>query len=80
MNSEITSADTLGFSGDETFAITQIDDTAIAAGGTAKVIATKSDGSTVDFDALIRLDTPVEVEYYKHGGILPYVLRELATK
>ena len=74
------SADTLGFSGDETFAITQIDDTAIAAGGTAKVIATKSDGSTVDFDALIRLDTPVEVEYYKHGGILPYVLRELATK
>jgi len=74
------SADTLGFSGDETFTITGIDDAAIAAGGTAKVIATKSDGSAVEFDALIRLDTPVEVGYYKHGGILPYVLRELAAK
>ena len=74
------SADTLGFSGDETFTITEIDDAAIAAGGTAKVIATKSDGSAVEFDALIRLDTPVEVQYYKHGGILPYVLRELAAK
>ena len=70
----------LGFAGDETFAVTGIDDTAIAAGGTAKVVATKSDGSTVDFDALVRLDTPVEVEYYKHGGILPFVLRELANR
>jgi len=74
------SADSLGFSGDETFTITEVDDAKIAAGGTAKVIATKSDGSTIEFDALIRLDTPVEVEYYKHGGILPYVLRELAAK
>ncbi|MEE8133612.1 MAG: aconitate hydratase AcnA [Gemmatimonadales bacterium] len=73
-------ADTLGFSGDETFTITEVDDATIAAGGIAKVIATKSDGSDVEFDALIRLDTPVEVEYYKHGGILPFVLRELAKE
>ena len=42
------------------------------------VTATKSNGSTVEFEAVVRLDTPVEVEYYRNGGILPTVLRNLA--
>ena len=35
------------------------------------------DGTVIEFGALIRLDTAIEVDYYKHGGILPYVLREM---
>ena len=42
------------------------------------VTATRSNGSTVEFEAVVRLDTPVEVEYYRNGGILPTVLRNLA--
>ena len=49
----------------------------MTAGGTAHVRAVSGDSATVEFDALIRLDTAVEVEYYRHGGILPYVLRNL---
>ena len=42
------------------------------------VTATRPDGGTVEFEAVVRLDTPVEVEYYRNGGILPTVLRNLA--
>ena len=45
-----------------------------------EVHATKEDGSEVNFQAIIRLDTPVEVEYYKNGGILQTVLRNLAKE
>ena len=41
------------------------------------VTATRSDGTTVSFKAVCRIDTPQEVQYYKNGGILPYVLRQL---
>jgi len=44
------------------------------------VKATSPDGSTKQFTARIRIDTPQEIEYYKHGGILQYVLRQLAAK
>ncbi len=47
-------------------------------GGTARIRAVGENGDVVEFDVLIRLDTAVEVEYYRHGGILPYVLRNLA--
>ena len=43
------------------------------------VRATRSDGSTVEFAARSRIDTPQEHEYFRHGGILPYVLRRLAA-
>jgi aconitate hydratase len=46
--------------------------------GTVKVLAEGDGGKSVTFDAVVRLDTPIEVEYYRHGGILPYVLRQLA--
>ena len=41
------------------------------------VIAIADDGVETRFDVLCRIDTPVEVDYYRHGGILPYVLRQL---
>jgi len=39
----------------------------------------KGDGNEVSFTAVVRVDTPQEVEYYRNGGILPYVLRQLAV-
>ena len=46
---------------------------------TVKVTATKQDGSTVEFDGVVRIDTPGEADYYRNGGILHYVLRKLAA-
>ena len=41
---------------------------------------TRADGSSQDIPVICRIDTPIEVEYYQHGGILPYVLRQLIAK
>ena len=46
-------------------------------GRTVKVRAKRKDGKTIEFDARVRIDTPNEAEYYRHGGILKYVLRRL---
>ena len=46
---------------------------------TVAVVATKNDGSTVEFDGRVRIDTPGEADYYRNGGILQYVLRKLAA-
>jgi aconitate hydratase len=43
----------------------------------AKLIVTRADGSTQELALILRIDTPIEVDYYKHGGILPFVLRQL---
>ncbi len=43
-----------------------------------KVIATKTDGSTIEFNVIARLDAPIEIEYYRHGGIMPYIVRTFA--
>ena len=40
----------------------------------------RKDGSKKEVPVLLRIDTPIEVDYYLHGGILPYVLRELIAK
>jgi aconitate hydratase len=50
----------------------------LAGGGRVKVRAVAPDGSEKSFEAQLRIDTPQEVEYYRNGGILPYVLRQLA--
>ena len=42
------------------------------------IIATADDGSVTAFEVRLRIDTPKELDYYQHGGILPYVLRQLA--
>ena len=63
-----------GLDGTEAFDIPVTDD--VAPGQTLTVTATKADGSTVEFDVRVALNTPIEVEYYRHGGILNYVLRD----
>ena len=70
------SAETLGLDGTESFDIPVMDD--VKALQELTVTANKSDGSTVVFTADVRLDTPVEVDYYRNGGILHTVLRKLA--
>lgn len=74
------SADSLGLDGTETFDITGI--TALNEGITPKtvaVVATKPDGRRIEFDAVVRIDTPGEADYYRHDGILRYVLRNLVA-
>ena len=74
-------ADTLGLDGTETFSISGI--TAMNDGPTpkkVKVTAEKENGETVEFDASVRIDTPGEAEYFRHGGILQYVLRSLVKQ
>ena len=74
------SASTHGLTGRETFAIAGVAGDTVRPGGTARVTATADGGATVAFDVQVRLDTAVEVAYYRHGGILPYVLRNLAAQ
>ncbi|MDQ6976736.1 MAG: aconitate hydratase, partial [Ghiorsea sp.] len=65
---------TLGLTGQESFDIIGLGD------GSAKSVtikATAEDGSVKEFTAVVRIDTPKEVEYYQHGGILRYVLRQM---
>lgn len=67
------SCKTLGLTGRETFAILGLG--SLTPGQTLKVEAKREDGTTFTFEARCRIDTPNEIEYYRHGGILPYVLR-----
>lgn len=72
-------ASSLGLDGTERYTISDI----TFIGGVpekelAHITATKADGAKVEFDALVRIDTPTEGKYYENGGILQYVLRELA--
>jgi aconitate hydratase len=70
------SADSLGLTGEETFTVHGIAD-GVDTGERLEVEAASPDGSVKRFRAIARVDTPVEREYYHHGGILPYVLRQL---
>ena len=69
----------LGLTGEETYDLTGIAGEALAPRSTVHVRATRPDGATIAFDATARIDTPEELRYYHHGGILPYVLRRLAA-
>jgi aconitate hydratase len=76
------SAASLGLTGYEVFEITGLDN---AEARTVKVVATPpridgKSGSPISFEARVRIDTPKERDYYRHGGILQYVLRQLASK
>jgi len=70
------SADSLGLTGKESFDIAGMQD---GLSERIEVIATSSDGTRTLFEARVRIDTPQEFEYYCHGGILHYVLRQLAA-
>ena len=73
---------TLGLTGEEVFEVVGVPeaiDSAFSGGRTLTVKATK-DGATKEFKVRCRIDTPQEIQYYKHGGILLYVLRQLLAK
>jgi aconitate hydratase len=72
------SAASLGLTGHEVFAVTGL--APLNQGTTPKTVAVRAtDGDrVVEFEARLRIDTPMESEYYRHGGILPYMLRQMA--
>ncbi|MGJ7539668.1 aconitate hydratase AcnA [Brevibacterium luteolum] len=75
------SAESLGLDGTETYDISGV--SAINDGvvpKTVKLTAKKDSGETVEFDAVVRIDTPGEADYYRNGGILQYVLRSLVRQ
>ena len=76
-------AETLGLAGEEVFDFAGFSDllaSRFASGKTLVVKATAADGMVKQFTAKVRIDTPQEIEYFEHGGILQYVLRQLAAK
>ncbi len=70
------SAQTLGLDGSETFAVLGLTEN-VQPRQKLTLQITKADGTTSEVPVILRIDTPIEVEYYRHGGILPFVLREL---
>jgi aconitate hydratase len=75
--------ESLGLTGEETYdfpGLVELLKSKFAAGPVITVIATSANGSKKEFEAKVRIDTPQEIEYYEHGGILLYVLRQLAAK
>jgi aconitate hydratase len=70
------SVQSLGLTGKESFEITGLNR---GAAKVVRVIATADDGAATEFEARLRIDTPKELDYYQHGGILQYVLRQLVA-
>ncbi|MCI5146420.1 MAG: aconitate hydratase, partial [Candidatus Electrothrix sp. AR3] len=66
----------LGLDGSEVFAISGI--TEMKPRKMLQIQAEKADGTVINFNAISRLNTDIDVKYYEHGGILPYVLRQLS--
>jgi len=73
---EGTNAQSLGLDGSEKYAITGLSD-GIEPGQMVTLEITRQDGQTEKVPVKLRIDTPIEIDYYRHGGILPFVLREL---
>jgi aconitate hydratase len=67
------SAESLGLTGEETFDVVGVE--AMNGGDVPRTVTVRADGR--EFEAVVRIDTPGEAEYYRHGGIMPYVLRSL---
>jgi aconitate hydratase len=76
---EGTNAQTLGLDGSETYSVTGLSD-AIQPGQTVTLEIAHKDGKTESVPVKLRIDTPIEIDYYRHGGILPFVLRELMSR
>jgi aconitate hydratase len=80
------SASSLGLGGEEVFSIEGIAEAVAAVEGgkgggqTVRVRAERDGGEAIEFDARVRIDTPREAEYFRHGGILQYVLRSLLAR
>ena len=74
-----TNAQTLGLDGSELYAVTGLTD-AIEPGQVVTLEITRNDGKQEKIPVKLRIDTPIEIDYYRHGGILPFVLRELVAR
>ncbi|MFN2507372.1 MAG: aconitate hydratase [Chthoniobacterales bacterium] len=77
--SEGRSAQTLQLDGSETYSITGLSEE-IEPGKMLALEVTRKDGVTQSVPVKLRIDTPIEIDYYRHGGILPFVLRELMAR
>ena len=73
------SAETLGLTGHEVISITGVTELNVGMPRDVSVVAEDDSGRTTAFTAVLRIDTPGEADYYRHGGILQYVLRSLAA-
>jgi aconitate hydratase len=71
--------ESLGLEGSESYEIIGLDEPLTPRQG-ATLVVTRSDGSHFEAPLVVRLDTPIEVEYYRHGGIVPFVLREIFNR
>ncbi|HBR57681.1 MAG TPA: aconitate hydratase, partial [Blastocatellia bacterium] len=71
------SAESLGLDGTETFDIKGLEGAEIRPGQDVNLTIARSNGTQVEVPLTLRIDTPIEIEYYKSGGILPFVLRQL---
>lgn len=74
------SAASLGLDGTETFALTGLEGKTVKPMQDVTLKITRADGSEQEVTLILRIDTPIELEYYTNGGILPYVLRQLINE
>ena len=72
--------ESLGLDGTETFDLVGLDDKTFVPRQKAQLVIHRKDGRTDKTDVVVRIDTPIEIEYYRQGGILPYVLRQLLSR
>jgi aconitate hydratase len=74
---EGTNAQSLNLDGSEIYDIVGLEGSNIRPRQDVTLVIHRKDGSTEEVPVTLRIDTPIEVDYYQHGGILPYVLRQL---
>jgi aconitate hydratase len=74
---EGTTAESLNLDGSETFDITGLESGEVVPRQDVTLVIHRADGATENVPVTLRIDTPIEIDYYLHGGILPYVLRQL---
>ena len=74
-----TTRKSLQLDGSEMYSVTGLSD-AIQPGQMITLEITRKDGKRESVPVKLRIDTPIEIDYYRHGGILPFVLRELMTR
>ena len=72
------SAGTLGLDGTETFDLQGLDGE-VTPRMEVTLVINRADGTSTEVAVMLRIDTPIEIDYYQHGGILPYVLRQLIS-
>jgi aconitate hydratase len=77
---EGTSAQSLGLDGTETFDLVGLESEKVRPRQDVTLLIHRANGETEEVPVILRIDTPIEIEYYQHGGILPYVLRQLLAQ